>query len=169
MTKITLQGNPINTVGSLPTVGSEAPDFIVTKTDLGEAHLKNLVGKPIVLNIFPSIDTGTCATAMKHFNAIAGKNPDVLFLCVSADLPFAQKRFCSTEHLNNVQAASTFRHTDLGKNYGVLITDGPIAGLLSRAVVVIDKNGKVAYTEQVPEIANEPNYAGVESTLATLT
>jgi len=165
MTIITLKGSPINTIGSLPARGSQAPDFTLTKTDLGEVHLKNFIGRPILLNIFPSLDTSTCAAAMKQFNEIAAKHSDVLFLCVSADLPFAQQRFCSAEHLSNVVPVSTFRHPSFGKDYGVLMMDGPIAGLLSRAVVVIDKTGKVSYTEQVGEIADEPDYGKVEGML----
>ncbi len=165
MSIITLKGNNINTIGSLPAVGSQAPDFTLTKTDLSEAHLKNLLGQPIVLNIFPSLDTPTCAKAMKQFNAIAEKHKNILFLCVSADLPFAQSRFCVAEHLKNVVPVSTFRHTSFGKDYGVLMTDGPIAGLLSRAAVVIDTKGKIIYTEQVPELANEPDYAKIEKVL----
>ena len=165
MSTITLKGNKINTIGALPVVGSSAPDFTLTKTDLGEVHLKNLLGQPIVLNIFPSLDTSTCAEAMKRFNTLADKHKNILFLCISADLPFAQQRFCTAEHLENVICASTFRHTNFGKDYGVLMTDGPIAGLLSRASVIIDNKGKVVYTEQVPEIANEPDYLRIEKSL----
>lgn len=167
MATITLKGNTINTLGNLPAVGTQAPDFVLTKTDLGEVHLKNYLGKPIVLNIFPSLDTPTCAAAMKQFNDLAAKHNNTLFLCVSADLPFAQQRFCSVEHLHNVIPVSTFRHTNFGKDYGVLITDGPISGLLSRAVVAIDAKGKVIYTEQVKEIADEPDYTAVEKALGT--
>ena len=168
MTEITLKGSTINTIGTLPAVGTQAPDFTVTKTDLGEIHLKNFIGRPIVLNIFPSLDTSTCAAAMKHFNQMAERLNNVLFLCVSADLPFAQQRFCSAEHLKNVVAASTFRHTSFGRDYGLLITDGPLSGLLSRAVVIIDAKGKIIYTEQVAEIADEPNYKKAEEVLSTL-
>jgi thioredoxin-dependent peroxiredoxin len=168
MTAITLKGTPVNTIGPLPAIGSQAPDFTVTKTDLGEIHLKNFIGRPIVLNIFPSLDTTTCASAMKHFNYIASLHSNVLFLCISADLPFAQSRFCTAEHLNNAMPASTFRHPSFGKDYGVLLIDGPIAGLLSRAVVIIDATGKILYTEQVPEIADEPDYKKIEGTLSGL-
>lgn len=165
MSIITLKGEPVHTVGTLPNIGTQAPDFTVTKTDLGEIHLKNFIGKKIILNIFPSLDTDTCASAMKRFNEIAAKYPDLLILCISADLPFAQKRFCSTECLNNVMPASVFRHPDVGKTYGVTITDGPIAGLLSRAVIIIDEKGKVAYTQQVPEITDEPDYKAIQKAL----
>ena len=158
MTTITLNGSPLQTTGSLPQIGVHAPDFTVTKTDLGEIHLKDYVGKKIILNIFPSLDTPTCAKAMKQFNVIAQQLPTTLILCISADLPFAQKRFCVAEHLDNVQCVSTFRHPDFGKHYGVTILDQPLQGLLSRAVVALDETGHVIYTEQVKEIANEPDY-----------
>jgi len=161
MTTITLKGAPLKTSGELPPVGSKAPDFTVTKTDLGEISLRNYLGKKIILNIFPSFDTPTCSIAMKQFNEIAAKSPELLVLCVSADLPFAQKRFCTTEHLANIHPVSIFRHHDFGKTYGVAIADGPLQGLLSRAVVVIDEQGKVIYTEQVKELADEPNYEAV--------
>lgn len=161
MATITLQGNPIHTVSELPAIGTKAPDFILTREDLSEIRLHDCLGKTTVLNIFPSLDTPTCATAMKHFNEIADKHKDLAILCVSADLPFAQKRFCSIEHLKNVMPVSTFRNPAFGKTYGALIIDGPLAGLLSRAIVVIDKNGAVIYTEQVKELADEPNYQAV--------
>jgi thiol peroxidase len=165
MSTILLKGEPIQTIGSLPAVGAQAPDFSVTKTDLSEIKLKNYLGKKIILNIFPSLDTTTCAEAMKKFNEIAKDYPDLLILCVSADLPFAQKRFCSTECLNNVIPVSVFRHPHFGEDYGVSIIDGPIAGLLSRAVVVLDKQGKIVYTEQVKEITQEPDYKALLSHL----
>lgn len=161
MTTITLKGTPIHTIGQLPTVGSKAPDFILTKTDLGEMRLHECTGKTTILNIFPSLDTATCASSVVKFNNTAAENPNVLVLCVSADLPFAQKRFCMEKKLENVMPVSTFRNTDFGKNYGVLITDGPLAGLLSRAVVVIDTHGNISYTQQVQEISEEPNYQEV--------
>lgn len=165
MATITLQGSPIQTIGILPAVGSQAPDFTVTKTDLSEIRLKNYLGKKIILNIFPSLDTPTCATAMLKFNEIASKNNNVLILCISVDLPFAQKRFCSAEHLENVQPVSVFRHPTFGKDYGVTITSGPLAGLLSRAVVVMDENGKIIYTQQVSELTNEPDYSAITTSL----
>lgn len=158
MTKITLKGNPVNTVGSLPATGSAAPDFELTKTDLTETKLADFKGKKVVLNIFPSLDTSVCASSVRRFNAEAEKLENTVVLCVSRDLPFAHNRFCSVEGLNNVVPLSELRTNDFGKNYGVLITDGPLAGLFSRAIVVINENGKVTYTEQVPEIAQEPDY-----------
>lgn len=157
MATITLQGNPIETSGELPAVGSAAPAFTLTKTNLSDVTLADFAGKTVILNIYPSVDTGTCATSTRKFNALASNLPGVAVLCVSADLPFAHSRFCGAEGLENVVSLSTFRHPDFGKTYGVLITTGALAGLLSRAVVII-KDGKVTYTEQVPEIAQEPNY-----------
>ncbi|MBA3699292.1 MAG: thiol peroxidase [Planctomycetes bacterium] len=158
MASITLKGNPITTVGSLPAVGAKAPDFTLVKTDLSAVSLKDLAGKKIVLNIFPSVDTPTCATSTRRFNTEAAKLSGVEVLCVSKDLPFAFKRFCAAEGLDKVQGVSDFRDADFGKRFGVTITSGPIQGLLSRAVVVIDASGTVVYTEQVGEIANEPDY-----------
>jgi thioredoxin-dependent peroxiredoxin len=158
MTSITFTGNAVHIVGNLPKIGEYAPDFTVTKMDLSEIKLKNYLGKKIILNIFPSLDTQTCAQAMRRFNEIASQFPDILILCISADLPFAQKRFCSAEHLNNVQPVSIFRHPGFGRDYGQRITDGPLTGLLSRAVVIIDEKGQVQYTEQVEELTKEPDY-----------
>jgi thioredoxin-dependent peroxiredoxin len=166
MANITLKGNPITTVGNLPAVGSQAPDFSLVNTDLGAVTLKDLKGKKVVLNIFPSVDTPTCATSTRRFNAEAAKLSGVEVLCVSKDLPFAFKRFCAAEGLDKVRGVSDFRDADFGKRYGATITSGPIAGLLSRAVVVIDGNGKVIYSEQVAEIANEPDYAKALKALA---
>jgi thiol peroxidase len=157
MATITLQGNPIETVGTLPAIGAAAPAFTLVKTDLSEVGLGDFTGKTVVLNIFPSIDTGICAASTRRFNEIASGNDAVAVLCISADLPFAHSRFCGAEGLDNVVSLSTFRDTDFGKDYGVTITTGPLAGLMSRAVVII-KDGKVSYTEQVPEIAQEPDY-----------
>jgi thiol peroxidase len=165
MSIVTLKGAPLHTTGTLPPVGSKAPDFTVTKTDLSEIKLKNYLGQKIVLNIFPSLDTSTCASAMMKFNEIAGQFQNVLFLCISADLPFAQKRFCTAAHLENVQPVSVFRHTKFGEDYGVTITDGPLAGLLSRAVVVLDESGNIQYTQQVTEISDEPDYSAVTQTI----
>lgn len=158
MAKITLKGNPINTVGDLPAVGTKAPDFRLVKTDLSEVTLADFAGKKLVLNIFPSIDTPTCATSVRKFNAQLDKLDGVAVLCISADLPFAHGRFCGAEGLAKVTSASAFRDQGFGQRYGVTIADGPIAGLFSRAVVVIDGQGKVTYTQQVAEIANEPDY-----------
>lgn len=169
MATITFKGIPLKTIGNLPRSGTQAPDFTVTNTDLSEIRLKNYQGKKIIiLNIFPSLDTPTCASAMKHFNEIAGQFRDLLILCISADLPFAQQRFCATKHLENVIPASVFRHPNFGNDYGVLITEGPLQGLLSRAVIVINDNGTVIYTEQVKEITDEPNYSSLISTLQNI-
>ena len=166
MAIITLKGRQIKTVGALPKIGSLAPDFTLTKIDLSELTLKQCFGKKTVLSIFPSIDTNVCATAMRHFNETAEKIPNVNVLCVSADLPFAQKRFCGAENLSKVTPVSTFRHPDFGVRYGATIKDSELAGLLSRAIVVLDEKGKVIYTEQVTEIANEPNYEAVLNALS---
>lgn len=158
MAKITFKGAPVNTTGNLPASGNQAPDFKLTKTDLTDVSLKEFSGKKIILNIFPSLDTSVCAASVRKFNAEAAKLPDTVVLTISKDLPFAHSRFCSVEGLTNVVPLSEFRDDNFSRNYGVKITDGPLAGVFSRAVVVIDKNGKVVYTEQVPEIAQEPNY-----------
>ena len=158
MAVITLHGDKINTSGSLPSPGTAAPDFSLVLTDLSETVLSDYKGKKLVLNIFPSLDTSVCATSVRKFNAELDKLDNTVVLCVSADLPFAHERFCSSEGLENVVNASVFRNPEFGKAYGADITDGPLKGLLSRAVVVIDESGKVVYTEQVPEIAQEPDY-----------
>lgn len=160
MAKITFKGNPVATIGNLPAVGNAAPDFTLTKNDLGNLTKAELAGKNVVLNIFPSIDTGVCAASVRRFNQEAAKLPNTVVVCVSKDLPFAQKRFCGAEGIEKVTTASWFRGPDFGQAYGVTMTDGPLAGLFARAVVVFDKTGKVVYTELVPEIAQEPNYAG---------
>jgi thiol peroxidase len=154
--QITLRGNPINTVGELPAVGSAAPGFSLTGTDLGAVSDEQFKGKPFLLNIFPSVDTPVCATSVRTFNErAAGSGAAVL--CVSKDLPFAQKRFCGAEGIENVTTASAFRDS-FGEDYGVTIADGPMAGLLARAVVVVGADGKVVHAELVPEIAQEPDY-----------
>ena len=158
MASITLKGNSISTIGNLPSIGTAAPAFSAVKTDLSECTLAGLAGKKVVLNIFPSIDTGVCATSTRRFNQDAGNLDNTVVICISADLPFALGRFCGAEGLEDVVPASTFRNPEFGQDYGVTITDGPLAGLLSRAVVVIDESGNVVYTEQVPEITQEPNY-----------
>lgn len=158
MASITLKGNPVSTVGKLPAKGSKAPAFSAVKTDLSTCSLSDLAGKKVVLNIFPSIDTGVCATSTRRFNSEASSLENTVVVCVSADLPFALGRFCGAEGLKDVVTVSTFRNPEFGKNYGVTIADGPLSGLLSRAVVVIDESGKVVYTEQVPEITQEPDY-----------
>jgi len=158
MASITLKNNPITTVGELPDTGSKAPSFNLTKTDLSPCTLEDFTGKTVVLNIFPSIDTPVCAASVRKFNEVAGSKPDTVVLCVSADLPFAHSRFCETDGLKNVIPCSVFRSAEFGSDYGVTITSGPIAGLLSRAIVIIGPDGKVKYTEQVPEITQEPDY-----------
>ena len=159
MAKITFKGNAAHTAGTLPAVGSAAPDFKLTKSDLSDASLKDYRGKKVVLNIFPSLDTPVCAASVRRFNAEASKLDNTVVLCISRDLPFAQGRFCTAEGLNNVISASEYRDSSFSDAYGVRIQDGPLAGLLSRAVVVVDESGKVKYTEQVPEIVHEPDYA----------
>ncbi len=165
MAQITLKGNLVNTVGELPETGKAAPDFLLTKTDLSDVSLKDYAGKTVVLNIFPSIDTPVCATSVRKFNAEINKFENAVVLCVSRDLPFAMQRFCGAEGLDNVVPASVVRNLDFEEKYGVGIADGPLAGLLARAIVIIDGDGKVAYTQQVPEIAQEPDY---EAALAQL-
>jgi len=158
MASITLGGNPIHTSGELPKVGSQAPDFKLVKNDLSIATLADFKGSKLVLNIFPSIDTGTCATSVRKFNQTASQLENTKVLCISRDLPFAQKRFCGAEGLENVINLSDFKSGSFGKDYGLEITDGVLAGLHSRVVLVVDENGTVTYTQQVPEIADEPNY-----------
>ncbi len=166
MAAITLHGNEFHTSGDLPGLGKEAPAFTLTGTDLGECAGAGLAGKTVVLNIFPSIDTAVCATAARTFNEKASSLDNTAVICVSMDLPFALGRFCGAEGLDNVTALSAFRHPEFGKEYGVAIVDGPMAGLFARAVVVIDKDGKVAYTELVPEIAQEPDYDAALNAIA---
>jgi thioredoxin-dependent peroxiredoxin len=156
MAQITLRGNAINTVGELPAVGSPAPDFNLTGGDLSPVSSQQFSGKPLVLNIFPSVDTPVCATSVRKFNERAAGS-GVSVVCVSKDLPFALSRFCGAEGIENVKTASAFRDS-FGEDYGVTVTDGPMAGLLARAIVVIGADGKVTYTELVPEIAQEPDY-----------
>ena len=165
MASITLGGNPIHTSGELPTVGSQLADFKLVQNDLSVASLSNFAGKKLVLNIFPSIDTGTCATSVRKFNESASNLENTTVLCISRDLPFAQKRFCGAEGLENVVNLSDFKDGSFGKDYGLEISDSALAGLHSRVVIVVDENGNVIHTEQVGEIANEPNY---ESALAVL-
>jgi thioredoxin-dependent peroxiredoxin len=165
MSKITFKGNPINTNGTLPAVGSKAPNFTLTKTDLSDVSLKDFAGKKVILNIFVSIDTPVCQASTRKFNAELDKLTNTVVLCASTDLPFAHNRFCGAEGLKNVVPASELRNKSFSDNYGVRIVDGPLAGLLSRAVVVIDEKGTVTYTQQVPEVTQEPNY---EAALASL-
>lgn len=165
MASITLGGNPVNTSGELPAVGSQLADFNLVQNDLSVASLSNFAGKKLVLNIFPSVDTGTCATSVRKFNESASGLENTTVLCISRDLPFAQKRFCGAEGLENVVNLSDFQTGAFGKANGLDIIDGPLKGLLSRAIIVVDADGKVLHTEQVAEIANEPNY---EAALAAL-
>lgn len=158
MANITLKGNVIHTIGDLPRVGSKAPEFRLTKSDLSDVGLSDYKGKVRILNIVPSLDTGTCAASARAFNAKVQGMGGAVVLIVSRDLPFAQKRFCEAEGLNAVVPLSELRDRNFGDAYGATILDGPLAGLLSRAVVVVDPLGAVVYTEQVPEIAQEPNY-----------
>lgn len=151
-----MRGNPINTVGELPAVGSPAPAFTLTGSDLAPLNSDQFQGKPVLLNIFPSVDTPVCASSVRTFNERASAG-GLSVLCISNDLPFAQARFCGAEGIENVKTGSAFRDS-FGKDYGVTIADGPFAGLLARAVVVVGADGNVAYEELVPEIANEPNY-----------
>jgi len=158
MAIVALKGNPVHTVGTLPEIGSQAPDFKLVKADLSETQLSDYDGKRLVLNIFPSLDTSTCANSVRQFNARAAGLKNTVVLCISMDLPFAHKRFCVAEGLNDVVTASVFRFPGFGKNYGVTILDGPLTGLLSRSVVILDEKKKVIYTQQVPEISTEPDY-----------
>lgn len=165
MADITLKGNPIHTQGKLPSVGAKAPDFKLTATDLSEKSISDYKGKKVVLNIFPSVDTGTCAASVRKFNQEASGLENTVVLCISRDLPFAQSRFCAAEGLENVVSLSEFKDNNFSDAYQLKITDGPLAGLMSRAVVVINEEGNVVYTEQVPEIVDEPNY---ENAMAVL-
>ena len=157
MASITFKGNPTTTVGELPAVGAQAPSFTLVGTDLGEVSSSELDGRRTVLNIFPSLDTGVCATSVRRFNEIAAGLDNTTVVCVSEDLPFAQSRFCGAEGIENVTAASAFR-SDFGLDYGVTIADGPMKGLLARAVVVVDGSGTVLHSQLVDEIAQEPDY-----------
>lgn len=159
MATVTLKGNAIKTSGNLPKVGTTAPDFKLTATDLSTKTLNDFKGNKIVLNIFPSIDTGTCAQSVRQFNKEASELEDTKVLCISKDLPFALGRFCGAEGLDNVISLSDFKDGNFGKTYGVDFITGPLEALLSRSVVVINENGVITYTEQVSETVNEPNYS----------
>lgn len=166
MTKTAFKGNPVSLAGEFIKTGVQAPTFTLVKNDLSNFSLDDARGKFVLLNIFPSLDTGVCATSVRKFNQMASQMPDTLVLAISKDLPFAQGRFCTTEGISNVTALSDFRHSSrFGEEYGVLMTDGPLCGLLARAIVIINPEGKVIYTELVPEITQEPNY---EAALAAL-
>lgn len=166
MTTIALKGNPVHTCGNLPAVGSKAPDFKLTKGDLSDVSLKEFAGKRKVLNIVPSLDTGVCAASARRFNKEAAGMKNAVVLTVSCDLPFAQSRFCSAEGITGVVTLSELRERRFGEDYGVRIVDGPLAGLLSRAVVILDEKDKVIYTQQVPEITIEPDYDKALAALA---
>ena len=165
MADITLKGNAINTIGNLPKLGTIAPDFKLTTTDLSQKTLSDFAGKKVILNVFPSIDTGTCATSVREFNKKASELENSVVLCVSKDLPFAQGRFCGAEGIENVVMLSDFADGNFGKSYELEISNGPLAHLHSRAIVIIDENRKVTYTEQVPEIVDEPNYTAALNAL----
>jgi thiol peroxidase len=157
MAETALRGNTIHTAGDLPAIGTAAPSFTLTKGDLGDLTVDDLAGQKVVLNIFPSLDTATCAASVRQFNKLAADRDGTTVVCVSADLPFAMSRFCAAEGIENVTVASVFR-SDFGTAYGVQMIDGPLAGLLARAVVVLDERGTVTYTQLVPEISTEPDY-----------
>lgn len=159
MSQVTLKGNPVRVDGSLPQVGSQAPAFSLVAGDLSDKTLADFAGQRKVLNIFPSVDTPTCATSVRTFNAEASKLANTVVLCISADLPFAPKRFCAAEGLDNVINLSTLRGREFLDNYGVAIAEGPLRGLAARAVVVLDEHDKVLHAELVGEIADEPDYA----------
>ncbi len=165
MAKVTLKGSAINTNGELPKKGAQAPGFHLVDANLVDVTLATYKGKKKLLNIVPSLDTGVCATSMKTFNEAAPTYKDTTFLTISADLPFAQGRFCKAENVSNVLALSMMRSRNFAKDYGVLMTDGPLAGICARAVVVLDASDKVIYTELVPEITQEPNYAAALAAL----
>ncbi len=158
MAQITFKGNTVNTVGNLPKVGEKAKDFSLVKTDLSRVSLSDFAGSKLVLNIFPSLDTGTCAASVRRFNKEAANLKNTKVLCISRDLPFAQARFCGAEGIENVVTLSDFASGEFGKNYGLEMADGPLSNLHSRVVIVLDESGKVVYTQQVPEIVDEPNY-----------
>jgi len=158
MAKVTLKGNPISTNGDLPKMGATAPDFVLVDKELNNRTLKDFAGKPKLLNIVPSLDTSTCSISAKKFNEAIKGHPEVTVLVISTDLPFAQSRFCSQENAENIITLSMMRNKDFARDYGVLIQDGPLAGICARSVVVLDKNNKVIYTQLVPEITTEPDY-----------
>jgi len=165
MATISLRGNPVTTIGELPAVGSTAKDFELVAKDLSRVSMANFKGSRLVLNIFPSLDTGTCAASVRYFNELAGKLPDTKVLCISRDTPFAQSRFCGAEGLENVITLSDFESGQFGKDYGLQVVDSVMKGFLSRVVIIVDVDGKVAYTQQVPVISDEPNYDEVVAKL----
>ena len=165
MAKITFKGNPVNTSGNLPEKGSQAPEFTLVKSDLSSLSLKDLMGKKLILNIFPSLDTSVCATSVRKFNQLAAGMKNTQVLAISKDLPFAHGRFCTTEGITNVITLSGFRDAEFGKTYGIDTLDGLFRGLYARSIVIIDESGKVIYTQLVPETTQEPDY---ESALKVL-
>ncbi|MDY0219876.1 MAG: thiol peroxidase [Desulfobacterium sp.] len=169
MANFTIGGNPAKTSGKLPRVGEKAPDFLLTRTDLTDISLKDVAGKRVVLNIFPSVDTSVCSTSVRRFNKEIKNYADALVLCVSLDLPFTHKRFCETEGIKDVIPVSELRNREFGRDYGLRIVDGPFAGLLARAVVVIDQQGTVVFSMLVPELETEPDYGRVLAVLAKTT
>lgn len=158
MATVSLNGNPINTKGGLPEIGSQAPNFELAKDDLSDVTLDNYKGSRVIMNVFHSIDTGTCAQSVRQFNEEASELENVKILCISKDLPFAMARFCGAEGIKNVETLSDFRDGNFGDNYNLTYIDGPIKGLLARSILVLDENGKILYTEQVHEVVEEPNY-----------
>ncbi|MCD6234569.1 MAG: thiol peroxidase [Candidatus Marinimicrobia bacterium] len=167
MAQITLKGNPIHTHGNLPRENDKAPDFLLTTTDLKDVSLKDFKKKTLLLNIFPGLDTDVCAMSVRRFNTLAVKLKNTRILCISKDLPFAHKRFCTVEGINNVISLSELRNGDFGKDYGVRIEDGPMAGLLARSVLIINPDGVIVYRELVPEITREPDYHAALKALET--
>ncbi len=165
MATISLKGNPVHTIGELPVVGSKAKEFELVAKNLSRVTLADFTGSRLVLNIFPSLDTGTCAASVRYFNELAGKLPDTKVLCISRDTPFAQSRFCGAEGLENVTTLSDFETGQFGKDYGLQVIDGPMKGFLSRVVILVDSDGSVTYTQQVPVISDEPNYDEVAAKL----
>lgn len=166
MAETALRGNPIQTSGDLPSVGSSAPSFTLTGSDLGAVTSEDLAGQRVVLNIFPSVDTPTCATSVRTFNERASEMDNTTVLCVSADLPFAQGRFCGAEGIENVKTGSTFKNADFLSSYGVGMVDGPLEGLCARAVVVVDESGNVLHSQLVSEIVDEPDYDAAIASLS---
>jgi thioredoxin-dependent peroxiredoxin len=158
MAQTKLGPNPANTIGELPSTGTQAPEFVLTSSDMKDVSLKDFAGKNVVLNIFPSVDTGVCATSVREFNKRVASLDNTVVLCISKDLPFAMKRFCGAEGIDKAITLSDFRSRGFGKTYGVELLDSAFAGLFARAVVVIDGNGKVKYNQLVPQIGEEPNY-----------
>ncbi|HUX96863.1 MAG TPA: thiol peroxidase [Bacteroidales bacterium] len=165
MAKITLKGNPVNTIGSLPAKGSKAPEFTLVKSDLSTLSLSELKGKKLILSISPSLDTSVCATSVRKFNETAAGKSNTVVLAITKDLPFAMGRFCTTEGINNVIPLSGFRDTSFGKLYGIEIIDGGFTGLYARAIVVVDENGNITHSQLVPEIAQEADYEAALSAL----